>query len=58
METFFVSLQDKKTGTPVTTLKEVTARIAEVFGISEQVCGCGCNLRVISYLEEGRKTHV
>lgn len=38
IETFFVSLQDKTTGTPITTLKEVAARIANAFGISKQVC--------------------
>ncbi|CAM9157825.1 unnamed protein product [Ectocarpus sp. 6 AP-2014] len=36
IETFFVSLQDKTTGTPITTLKEVAARIANAFGISKQ----------------------
>lgn len=37
-ETYFVSLQDKTTGAPITSLKEVAARIASVVGISEQVC--------------------
>lgn len=36
-ETFFVSLQDKSTGAPITSLKEVAARIASVVGISKQV---------------------
>lgn len=40
-ETFFVSLQDKKTGAPITSLKKVAARIASVVGISKQVCVYG-----------------
>lgn len=47
VKTFFVPLQDKKTGAPITTLKEVAARIASVFGIVEQVCGCVCNLHMM-----------
>eukprot|EP00903_Cladosiphon_okamuranus_P010648 g10069.t1 len=35
-ETFFVSLQDKNTGAPITSLKEVAARIASAVGISKQ----------------------
>lgn len=38
VETFIVSLQDETTGAPITPLKEVAARIANVFGISKQVC--------------------
>ena len=42
VETFIVSLQDKTTGAPITTLKEVAARIANVFGISKQVRAYVC----------------
>lgn len=36
-ETFFVSLQEEGMGAPITALKDVSARIARAFGISEKV---------------------
>ena len=62
-ETFFVSLQDKNTGAPITSLEEVAARIASVVGISKQVCmwcvrfpqlSCGLDARWTDTIERAR----